>query len=155
MINNVVTTIINNNVNYLLNIVFYHILPVNHSVHKLIFLFNLGHVMFHDTDGHAPSNTAIHVLMQWKHCAGDIDKCAVKLEQLLSLTGIIDLRWYLPSCALQSRPSKTIVNSLHTLPFISQIRQGHYVGQCQRIVLRVGDLNTVNLWARFLPIEVV
>lgn len=47
--------------NYLLNIdIFYGILPVNnatvlYSDHKVIFWFNLGHVMFPDTDGHEAS----------------------------------------------------------------------------------------------------
>lgn len=51
--------IINNNLNYLLNSgVFNHILRVNHIDHKVIFLFNLGHVMFRDKDGHEASNTA-------------------------------------------------------------------------------------------------
>lgn len=51
--------IIINKLNYLLNSgVFNHILRVNHNDHKVIFLFNLGHVMFRDTDGHETSNTA-------------------------------------------------------------------------------------------------
>lgn len=70
-----------------------------------------------------------------KHSAGDIDKCAVKVEQLTSRMGIKDSIWFFPSCSART-----------TLVFIWQIKRGH----CQKIVLRdtrdVTHINTLNLW---------
>jgi len=129
-------TFIINSVNYLLNMVFYYILPVNQWSQTDLFVWSGSHNVSRHRWPWAErySNTcfnAAETLRRWhwqmrsKTGAAPISHRNNRLKMILTFM-----------CAAVPPFKNNRQRLTHTLLFISQIRQGHYVGQCERIVLR-------------------